>query len=238
MSSSQFLAPATLAEALSVLAEPARPVVLAGGTDLWPQWTSGAPLPRAGAEPAPAGGPPGGDPPGWVAPHRRRLHPHRAGPGPGGPSKQARRSPPPPPPSARSRSRTRAPSAATSPTPAPPPICRRPSWRRGARLELACNEGTRLVELHRFYKGYREVRSARERADHRRARAAAPPAGREHFRKVGTRQAQAISKVVGSLPVGPRRGGAVHLRGVLLRQRRAHRGPLPRAGALADGPAP
>ena len=41
-----FEAPARLDQALSLLAQSPRPTILAGGTDLWPQWTGGAPRPE------------------------------------------------------------------------------------------------------------------------------------------------------------------------------------------------
>ncbi len=45
MSQTNMLCPDSLDEALRRLAEHTDAVVLAGGTDLWPQWTSGQPRP-------------------------------------------------------------------------------------------------------------------------------------------------------------------------------------------------
>jgi CO/xanthine dehydrogenase FAD-binding subunit len=64
----------------------------------------------------------------------------------------------------------------------------------GADVILRDVDGERRVPLHRYYAGYRQTV---RRPDELIARIEiAVPAGAQHFRKVGTRAAQAISKVV------------------------------------------
>lgn len=65
----------------------------------------------------------------------------------------------------------------------------------GARVELASVRGTRWVAYEDFHTGYRQTLRTRDELITRIA-IPAPPAGAVHFyRKVGTRKAQAISKV-------------------------------------------
>ncbi|MFH1131514.1 MAG: xanthine dehydrogenase family protein subunit M [Pseudomonadota bacterium] len=75
----------------------------------------------------------------------------------------------------------------------PPPLVA-----AGAKVELASTKGTRIVPLNLFFTGYRTLDL---RSDELLTAVLVPflPQGaKEFFRKVGTRKAQAISKVVGS----------------------------------------
>ncbi|HEV3467715.1 MAG TPA: xanthine dehydrogenase family protein subunit M [Pyrinomonadaceae bacterium] len=65
----------------------------------------------------------------------------------------------------------------------------------GARVELVSRGGSRWVDYEEFHTGYRQTAM---RADELLARIRLPrprPGARQHYRKVGTRRAQAISKV-------------------------------------------
>ncbi len=198
MSNTSFIAPVTLDQALDELAAPDKPAVLAGGTDLWPQWTSSV-------EPRPAkvlslhrleglrqltsqGG--------WLRIGAACTHTQLVN------SREVREFSP-----------ALAAAAATigaiqiqnqgtiggnlaNASPAadlPPPLVA-----AGARLELASRCGTREVDLDRFFEGYRKIDLRADELIIAVRVPKLPPLGREHFRKVGTRRAQAISKVVGS----------------------------------------
>ena len=68
----------------------------------------------------------------------------------------------------------------------------------GALLELTSMNGVRQVAVDHFYRGYRDVNL---RPDELLTSVLIPPLpaeAREHFKKVGTRRAQAISKVAGA----------------------------------------
>ena len=65
-----------------------------------------------------------------------------------------------------------------------------------AQLEIGCARGARKVPFHEFYSGYRQTRLA---PDEILLAVYLPKTGSpawQYFRKVGTRQAQAISKIV------------------------------------------
>ena len=75
----------------------------------------------------------------------------------------------------------------------PPPLVA-----AGAEVELVSLQGARRVALDAFYLGYRKIDL---RPDELLAAVLVPPlptGAREHFRKIGTRRAQAISKVMGA----------------------------------------
>jgi CO/xanthine dehydrogenase FAD-binding subunit len=194
---SQLLIPDTLEQALEAMARPEPPVVLAGGTDLWPLWTSGQ-------EPRPEQ---------VLSLHRlealRRIEWTDGALRIGGACTHAQlvRSA-----EVRQSCPSLAESAATigaqqiqnrgtvggnlvGASPAadlPPPLAA-----AGASVELTSAAGTRAVPLDRFYLGYRQID---RRPDELLTAVRVPPlpdGAREHFRKVGTRRAQAISKVVG-----------------------------------------
>ncbi len=198
MSEPAFFAPETLDGALQILSRGDCPKVLAGGTDLWPQWAAGdAPRPEqvlslhrlAGMRQI------------YIEDERLRI---------GATATHAE--------VVRSQEVARccpavAEAAATigamqiqnrgtvggnlvNASPAadlPPPLVA-----AGAEVELVSLRGVRRVALDAFYLGYRKIDL---RPDELLAAVLVPPlpaGAREHFRKVGTRRAQAISKVMGA----------------------------------------
>lgn len=198
---SEFLAPDRLEQALQALANPSeRPVVLAGGTDLWPQWTGGL-TPR---------------PERVLSLHRLRelrtielvedqgvlrigagcTHGDLVR------SELVRQACPAVAEAAATIGAVQIQNRGTvggnlvNGSPAadlPPPLAA-----AGAEVELASVDGPRCVALERFYTGYRALD---RRPDELlvAVRVPALPAGaHERFTKVGTRRAQAISKVVGA----------------------------------------
>jgi len=201
-----FVAPRTLAEAYAHLAEGARPVVLAGGTDLWPQWTASGVRPArvmslhriealGGVEAL-------GD--GWIRLGATCTHARLRD------SELVRRACPALAAAAATVGAIQVQSQGTlggnlvnaSPAADLPPAL----MVAGAEVELGSVRGVRRVPLAMFYRAYREVdRQPDELLVAVRA-LALPHDAREHFRKVGTRRAQAISKVVGAarLAVGSR----------------------------------
>jgi CO/xanthine dehydrogenase FAD-binding subunit len=197
MSCSLFLAPATLDEVLSVLADGAPLELLAGGTDLWPKWTAGLERPAR-----------------VLSLHRLaalRGITHADGVlrvGATCTHTDLMRSP-----LVQQCCPALAEAAGTigaiqiqnqgtiggnlmNASPAadlPPPLVV-----AGARVELVSRQGTRLVPLDQFFLGYRRVD---RRPDELMLSVMIPvlsSRSHEFFRKVGTRRAQAISKVVGS----------------------------------------
>jgi CO/xanthine dehydrogenase FAD-binding subunit len=196
--SAAFCAPTSLADALALLAEPEPPVILAGGTDLWPKWS-------AGLEPKPT----------------RLLSLHRLGElreiclsdgllrvGALCSHAAIRHSP-----LVQRACPALSEAAGTvgavqiqhqgtlggnlaNASPAadlPPPLLA-----AGAHVELCSASGRRRLPLASFYLGYRQLA---RRADELLTAVLVPPLAAdelERFRKVGTRRAQAISKVVGA----------------------------------------
>lgn len=197
-----FLAPRHLAEALELLAASPTVQILAGGTDLWPQWTSGS-------KPKPAQ---------VLSLHRLaelRMIQAQEGLlrlGACCTHRELATSP-----LVARLAPTVAEAAATigalqiqnrgtlggnlaNGSPAadlPPPLvaC-------SARVELSSVRGTRHLPLHAFYRGYRTLDLAADELVTAVLIPPLPPGAREHFRKVGTRRAQAISKVVGACRLG------------------------------------
>ena len=100
------------------------------------------------------------------------------------------------------RSRTAGRSGATSPT-RRPPATRCPSWPPPRRSSCSrAPAATRRVPFNSFYTGYRQSVA---RPDELIVAVEVPPVeGRQWFRKVGTRAAQAISKVVMAAVRAPR----------------------------------
>jgi xanthine dehydrogenase FAD-binding subunit len=206
---STFLAPGTLGEALSLLDRPDPPAVLAGGTDLWPLW-------RSGQRPMPSS---------VLSLHRlgdlRRIsmegdllrigaccaHARIAASG------EVRRACPAVAEAAATIGARQVQNRGTlggnlvGASPAadlPPPLCA-----AGAIVELASASGVRRVPIDRFFLGYRRVDL---RPGELLAAVLVPPlteGGRERFRKVGTRRAQAISKVAGACRLVLRPGGTI-----------------------------
>lgn len=192
-----FVAPDDLEQALDTLGQDPEAVVLAGGTDLWPLWTSGQAKParvlslhrltclreirleddflHIGA----------------ACTHSDLVH-----------SDAVQRLCPNLPRAAATIGATQIQNQGTvggnvaNASPAadlPPPLVA-----AGAELELTSKHGVRRVALDAFYRGYRDVdRRPGELITAVRV-PPMPDRAREHFRKVGTRQAQAISKVVGA----------------------------------------
>ena len=200
---SAFLAPGELERALELLACQPPPVVLAGGTDLWPLWTS-------------ADG--GSARPERVLSLHRLAELRRIEEAPDGLRIGAActhtdlvRSA-----LVRAASPALAQAAATigavqvqnrgtiggnlvNASPAadlPPPL-----MAAGAEVELASVRGRRRLPLARFYTGYRELDRREDELLVAVIVPALPPGAWERFRKVGTRRAQAISKVVGACRV-------------------------------------
>ncbi len=197
MARSIFAAPHSLEEALSILSRHNDTVVLAGGTDLWPQWSSGEPRPerllslhrlarlriialeddflRVGA----------------ACTHSDLIQSETVG-----------RACPNLPAAAATIGAAQIQNQGTvggnlvnaSPAADLPPVLAA----AGALVELTSLHGVRQVALDAFYRGYREIDL---RPDELVTAVLVPPlpaGAEEHFRKVGTRQAQAISKVVGA----------------------------------------
>jgi len=199
-----FLAPETLQQALAALAETPSPVVLAGGTDLWPRWTSesgerplrvlslhrlselrvieeveGGETLRIGATCTHAEL--------WRSALVRRACPAVAEAALTIGAIQIQ-----------NRGTIGGNIINASPAADLPP----PLLAAGAEAELASEAGgQRYVALDRFFTGYRQL-DRREGELLVAIRVPMLPAGgRELFRKVGTRRAQAISKVVGACRV-------------------------------------
>lgn len=201
MSEPLFLAPATLDEALALLAESAGSplALLAGGTDLFPKWAAGQPRPervlslhrlaaelrqivREGSDLLRIGA--------------SCTHSDLAR------SEEVRRASPALAEAAATIGAVQVQNQGTlggnlvNASPAadlPPPLVA-----AGALVELASIEGRRRVPLDRFFLGYRRID---RRPDELVIAVLVPslPAGaREHFCKVGTRRAQAIAKVNGA----------------------------------------
>jgi len=195
-----FSAPTELGEALRLLGATPRPVILAGGTDLWPQWTAepGAPRPAAvlslhrlaglrvielvDGETLRIGA---------TCTHRDLVR-----------SELVRSCCPALAEAAgtigaiqiQNRGTVGGNIANGSPAADLPP----PLLAAEATVELASRAGTREVALDRLFTGYRTLD---RRPDELLVAVRVPvlPAGAlERFRKVGTRRAQAISKVVGA----------------------------------------
>ncbi len=203
--SQDLLAPDTLEEVLAALADPAPPVVLAGGTDLWPQWTSGKiPRPRrvlslhrlaslrqirregdhlhVGAQCTHADL--------WRSDRVRGASPALALAAATVGAVQIQQ-----------RGTVGGNLAEASPAAdLPPPLCA-----AGAAVALASVRGVRHVPLPAFYLGYRQTARQPDELITAVRVPALPAGGQEHFYKVGTRKAQAISKAAGAcrLVLGP-----------------------------------
>ncbi len=192
-----FFAPDTLGEALSILSNNPDTVVLAGGTDLWPLWTSGEARPdkvlslhrlsalraieleddhlRIGA----------------ACTHTDLVQ-----------SEVVARISPNLPLAAATIGAMQIQNQGTvggnvvNASPAadlPPPLVA-----AEALVELSSDAGVRRVAIDAFYRGYRDIDRRPEELVTAVLVPPLPERGREHFRKVGTRRAQAISKVVGA----------------------------------------
>jgi len=206
---SAFLAPDRLDDALTFMAERPAPVVLAGGTDLWPLWTSGA----------------------VARPERvlslHRLRELRSIEDHGGAirigaicthtdlvrSEWVRQACPALAEAAATIGAIQVQNRGTiggniiNASPAadlPPPL-----MADDAEVELASTSGVRTVPLGGFFTGYRQL----DRRDDELLVAVRVPRLRdgahERFRKVGTRRAQAISKVVGACRITAAADGTV-----------------------------
>lgn len=192
----QFFAPTELAEALAALSHTSPPEILAGGTDLWPKWSAGQ------ARPAHV-----------LSLHRladlRRIEPGRGVLRIGAMcthadlqrSTEVRQACPALAEAAGTIGAVQVQNQGTvggnvvNASPAadlPPPLIA-----AGTEVELASTGGTRRVPLDRFYTGYRQIDRRLDELLVAVIVPALPRGAREHFRKVGTRRAQAISKVVG-----------------------------------------
>jgi len=197
MSSVTFWAPDTLDGALEILAKGDCPAVLAGGTDLWPHWAAGEPRPeqvlslhrladmrqiemedgmlRIGA----------------TVTHADLVR-----------SEDVNRCCPAAAPAAATIGATqiqnRGPVGGNLVNASPAADLPPPLVAAGAEVVLASQLGARRVALDAFYLGYRKIDL---RPDELLVAVLVPPlpaSAREHFRKVGTRRAQAISKVMGA----------------------------------------
>ena len=192
-----FNAPETLEEALIIRKREPQAVILAGGTDLWPQWSSGVPAPSR-----------------VISLHRmvrlRRIevedeflrvgaactHSDLVG------NELVRKFCPALSEAAATVGAAQIQNRGTiggnvvNGSPAadlPPPLVA-----AEALLELTSINGVRQVSIDAFYRGYKDVDL---RPDELLTSVLIPPLperAREHFHKVGTRRAQAISKVVGA----------------------------------------
>ncbi len=215
-----FLAPGRLEEALALLAEAAATAapleILAGGTDLWPKWlASGAPRPArvlslhrlAELRQIQLEG-------GWLRLGAACTH------------SALRRSP-----EVLRASPSLAEAAATigavqiqnqgtlggnliNASPAadlPPPLVA-----AGAEVELASTAGARRLPLAELYTGYRQLARRPEELLTAVWVPALPAGGREAFRKVGTRRAQAIAKVSAACRLRLDEGGRVAEAGLAL----------------------
>jgi len=209
----RFSAPETLDEVLAIRQKHPEAVILAGGTDLWPQWSSGEAAPERVVSLHHLGG-------------LRRISAEddylRVGAACTHTdlvrSEVVRRLCP-----------TLSEAAATvgavqiqnrgtiggnvvnaSPAADLPPVL----MAVGALLELSSSDGVRQVAVDHFYQGYRQIDL---RPDELLTSVLIPPLpaeAREHFRKVGTRRAQAISKVVGACRLELRDDGTITRAGV------------------------
>lgn len=74
----------------------------------------------------------------------------------------------------------------------------------GARIRLVSRRGTREIAVEDFVTGYRTTVRAHDELVESVAIPRRPRAERRAFRKVGTRRAQSISKLVVALAIGPR----------------------------------
>jgi len=206
VSAESFLAPTTLEEALALVGAEPRPEVLAGGTDLWPLWTSGqrarpsrvlslhrlAELRQIEELAAQSSGAPPLLRIGGACVHAQLVASpavRRASPGLAAAAATIG--------AAQIQNRGTVGGNLVNASPAadlPPPLVA-----AGAEVELTSRaRGARRVPVDRFFRGYRDVdRAPDELLTAVLVPQLAPPA-RELFRKVGTRRAQAISKVVGS----------------------------------------
>ena len=194
----EWLAPTSLSEALSALARGSPPEILAGGTDLWPKWNAGQARPAR-----------------LLSLHRlaelRRIERHEGGALRVGAmcthaelcrSTEVRQACPALAEAAATIGAVQVQNQGTlggnlvNASPAadlPPPLVA-----AGAEVELISTAGSRRVPLDRFYTGYRQLDRRPDELLVAVLVPALPRGARERFRKVGTRRAQAISKVVGS----------------------------------------
>lgn len=193
----RFIAPKKLDEALDVLAEPSPPVVLAGGTDLWPQWTAGAKKPqrvislhrldelrqiertdgclRIGA----------------CVTHSELVRSELVAQGVPSLAEAAATVG-----AVQIQNRGTIGGNIANASPAadlPPPLLA-----ANAEVELHSSKGARRVPLARFYRGYRDLDRAMDELLVAIHVPMLSSGTLERFRKIGTRRAQAISKVVGA----------------------------------------
>jgi carbon-monoxide dehydrogenase medium subunit len=214
--SATFIAPETLEEALGELRDARDQLeILAGGTDLWPQWTAAGQRPER-----------------VLSLHRieeLRVIEHDSDPDDGllrvgatcthaeiARSELVRRACPALAEAAATVGAVQIQNRGTiggnlvNASPAadlPPPLAA-----AGAQIELASSDsGARRVPIDRFFTGYREIDRQPDELLTAILVPALPEAAREQFRKVGTRRAQAISKVMGAcrLELDPGTGAIV-----------------------------
>jgi len=212
---SAFDAPEQLEWALELLAAEPRPTVLAGGTDLWPHWTS-----DAGLRPARV-----------LSLHRLRelrlielvddgatlsigatcthrdlicselVHQHCPSVAEAAATIGA----------IQIQNRGTVGGNIVNGSPAadlPPPL-----MAAGSTVELASARGRRTLSLEQLFRGYRDLDRAPDELLVAVRVPVLPPGARELFRKVGTRRAQAISKVVGACRIALE-SGAIRAAGV------------------------
>jgi CO/xanthine dehydrogenase FAD-binding subunit len=192
-----FHAPTELEQALALLAERDPPEILAGGTDLWPKWSAGQPRPAR-----------------VLSLHRlaelRRIELHDGELHIGAACVHAalvrsvvvQRACPALAAAAATIGAAQIQNQGTiggnlvnaSPAADLPPALLAAS----AEVTITSTAGTRRLPLDRFFLGYRTIDRRPEELLTAVIVPELPSAGRERFRKVGTRRAQAISKVVGA----------------------------------------
>jgi CO/xanthine dehydrogenase FAD-binding subunit len=210
-----WLAPSSLEEALAVLAdEPAE--ILAGGTDLWPKWSSGQPRPERVLSLHRIGG----------ALRRISLEEGVLRIGAAcshsdlGRSPEVRRACPALAEAALTIGAIQIQNQGTiggnlaNASPAadlPPPLCA-----AGAEVELCSRRGARRLPLRKLYLGYRKSELQPDELLVAIHVPALPARAREGFRKVGTRRAQAIAKVAVACRLALAEDGSIEGAGIAL----------------------
>lgn len=198
---STFYTPEHLAEALSLLAESAPPEIIAGGTDLWPKWKAGQNQPQRllslhkisalrhiewRNEHLAVGA---------TCTHSDLVHSpliHQACPALAAAAKTIGAT------QIQNRGTIGGNIMNASPAADLPPVL----LAANAQLVLTSVNGQRTIPIRQFFTGYRQT--ARQPQELLTVILIPPlcSGNKEHFRKIGTRQAQAISKVVGCCRLG------------------------------------